>query len=355
MPRIPVDPQACTPEWFSEILHADVDAARLEQIAVGVGLLSRLFRVHLEGGPGVPDSVVVKLPTLDTTARTNLCERLEFYLREVHFYDEIGLTNPLPPARPYFVAFDESTHDFVLVLEDLGRLRLADQVAGCTAEDAEAVIDAIAAHQAYWWDNERLTSLPWLKPYNDPEFSAAIIANYSAAWPKFVERLGFNLSPAMRDFGERFLSLMPWFLDEFARPPVTFLHGDLRLDQLFFGVSPGDAPLTVVDWQITAKGRGAYDVGYFLTQSLSPATRRDCEHRLLDQYGERLAEQGIVYSPERLRRDYQLTTAWCFIYPVMAEGRIEVVNDRNLQLTRTMLERAAAAIEDHGALYVGPE
>ena len=68
----------------------------------------------------------------------------------------------------------------------------------------------------------------------------------------------------MRDFGERFPSLMPWFLAEITRPPHTFLHGDLRLDQLFFAVSADDPPVTVLDWQITAKGRGAYDVGYFL-------------------------------------------------------------------------------------------
>ncbi|MDT5281832.1 MAG: hypothetical protein QOJ20_3027 [Mycobacterium sp.] len=60
-------------------------------------------------------------------SRSTTCEDLEFYLREVRFYQEIGLANPLRPARPYFAAFDETTHDFVLVLEDLGRLRLADQ------------------------------------------------------------------------------------------------------------------------------------------------------------------------------------------------------------------------------------
>jgi len=51
-----------------------------------------------------------------------------------------------------------------------------------------------------------------------------------------------------------------------------------------------------------------------------------------------------------LRRDYRLTTAWCFIYPVMAAGRIDVANDRQLELSRTMLNGAAAAIEDHDAL-----
>src|SRR4051812_40446423 len=80
------DPESVTACWLSEVLHADVREHRLEQIGVGIGLLGRLDRVLLVGGPAVPASVVVKLPTLDTKARSALCEDLEFYLSEVRFY-----------------------------------------------------------------------------------------------------------------------------------------------------------------------------------------------------------------------------------------------------------------------------
>ncbi len=50
MPKIPVDPLSVTPAWLSEVLEADVHACKLEQIGIGVGLLGRLFRAHLEGG-----------------------------------------------------------------------------------------------------------------------------------------------------------------------------------------------------------------------------------------------------------------------------------------------------------------
>jgi hypothetical protein len=93
-------------------------------------LLGRLYRAHLVGRSNLPTSVVVKFPMLDAQARSAVCEDLELYLSEVRFYQEIGLANPLRPARPYFAAFDETTHDFILVLEDLGRLRLADQTVG---------------------------------------------------------------------------------------------------------------------------------------------------------------------------------------------------------------------------------
>ncbi|OBF37676.1 phosphotransferase [Mycobacterium sp. ACS1612] len=355
MPTIPVDSACVTPAWLSDALHADVHACEVEQIAIGVGLLGRLFRAHLDGGQDVPASVVVKLPTLDTRARRNICEAGDFYLREVRFYEQIGVANPLPPARPYFAAFDEATHDFVLVLEDLQRLRTADQTVGCTAADAEIVIDAIARHHAHWWHNDRLESLSWLTPYDTGPFPAVAVSNFTAGWPVFLDRVGFELSSAARDFGERMPSLIPWLLTELTRPPRTFLHGDLRLDQLFFAVEADDPPLTALDWQVTAKGRGAYDVGYFLSQSLTADTRRSCEDQLLQRYTERLAEQGIDYSAEQLRRDYRLTTAWCFSYPVIGAGRIDIANDRQLILLRSMLDRAVTAIEDHDCFSLRPD
>jgi hypothetical protein len=350
----PVDPQFVTPEWLSEILGGEVRECRLEQIGIGVGLLGRVYRVHLDGS-NVPASVVVKLPTLDQQARTALCEDLEFYLREVRFYNEIGLANPLPPARPYFAAFDEATHDFILVLEDLGRLRVTDQNAGCTPADAEAVVDAIARHHVHWWESDRLATLPWLMALTSSPFPGVLAANAAAAWPRFVELVGTELSPKMRAFGQRLPSLVHWYCEQIARPPRTFIHGDLRLDQLFFAVGPEDPPVTALDWQISTAGRGAYDLAYFLSQSLRTDTRRACENALIDRYRGRLAEHGIDYPASELLRDYRLTVAWCFLYPLIAAGRIEVANDRQLDLLHTMVNGAATAIEDHDALALRPD
>lgn len=354
MAWFPLDPEAVTPEWLSEVLGNEVRDCRLEQIGVGIGLLGRLYRAHLSG-TDVPPSVVVKLPTLDQRARTALCENLGFYLAEARFYQEIGLDNPLKPARPYFAAVDPDTHDFVLVLEDLGRLRVCDQLVGCTPEDAGTVIDAVAAQHAFWWDSPRLTTLPWLQAYNRPSWSEALAANFSASWPAVLDGIGADLSPALRRFGDQFPNLLVWYVDELSRPPTTFLHGDLRLDQLLFGASPADPPVTALDWQITGTGRGAYDLAYFLVQSLTTNTRRSCEAELIERYSERLAEHGIDYPPKELLRDYRLTTASCFIYPVLAAGLISVANDRQDTLVRTMLDRVVVAIGDHDALALRPD
>ena len=79
MAWFPTDPHSVTAEWLSEVLNADVRNCRLEQIGIGVGILGRVYRVYLEGA-GVPDSVVVKLPTLDERG-TALAQDMDFYGR----------------------------------------------------------------------------------------------------------------------------------------------------------------------------------------------------------------------------------------------------------------------------------
>lgn len=353
MAWFPTDPHSVTAEWLSEVLRADVRSCHLEQIGIGVGILGRVYRVHMRG-TGVPDSVVVKLPTADERG-VALCEDLDFYLCEVSFYEQVGLTNPLRPARPYFTAFDPSTHEFILVLEDLGRLRVVDQIVGCSVGDAEVVVDAIAGHHAYWWDSERFASMPWLKSYNTPPYPAVVAANFEASWPVVLDRFGDDLSPTIRAFGQRFPSLVGWFGSEFTRPPCTFLHGDLRLDQLFFAVEPDDPPVRALDWQVSSIGRSAYDLAYFLSQSLTTEGRRACEDELITRYAERLRECGIDYNATQLDHDYRLTAAWCFVYPVIGLGRFDVANDRQDKLLRAMLNGAADAIEDHDALALIPD
>jgi hypothetical protein len=69
MTRFPIDPLSVTAAWLSEVLCADVRECHLEQIGIGVGLLGRLYRAHLDGEPDVPRSVVVKLPLVDSESK----------------------------------------------------------------------------------------------------------------------------------------------------------------------------------------------------------------------------------------------------------------------------------------------
>jgi hypothetical protein len=338
-----------TTEWLSAILGGSVDSVAAEQIGVGVGLLGRLYRLTLSGS-GVPSSIILKLPTLDVGARTNVVEPLRFYEKEIAFYQEAIERMPISTAGVYHAEFDEVSRDFCLLLEDLGTRRMEDQIAGCPIEDADVAIDALAEMHAHWWNSDSFPA--WLPQYSDQPYPLVIAGMFMQAWPRAMEIFGDHLSPRFKEFGERYPELVPWFMENLSIPPFTLCHGDFRLDNLFFGTEQAHPAITVVDWQICFKGRGGYDVAYFISQSLRTDVRREHEARLKQRYLDGLAKHGITY--DDFENDYAKTVAYCFIYAVVSAGQIEVTNERMRDLLLSILDRAVAAIEDTKALELLP-
>jgi thiamine kinase-like enzyme len=163
------------------------------------------------------------------------------------------------------------------------------------------------------------------------------------------------LQSAYRDYGDRFPELIEWTLTMESKPPVTLNHGDYRLDNMFFSRNGGDAKITLVDWQICCRARGGFDLGYFISQSLSTEDRRKYESSLRDRYLEGLAKRGVDYPEDDFDGDYRRTVAWCFIYPVVATGQIEITNERHRELLQGMFDRAVQAMEDNDALELLPK
>lgn len=352
MAQTPFRPEDITAEWLSEKVGSNVTGFSMEQIGIGVGLLGRLYRITLEGG-GEPSSVIAKFPTLDEGARMNVVEHLRFYEKEVSFYLQPPDAIPVDIPKVYAAEFDTESGDFVLLFQDCGECRMADQIQGCSVEDAETAVDAMVKLHSHWWGSD-FADVPFLSRYNEPPYPQVLAGMYKQSWPRAIEAFGDHLAPAYRDFGDRFEGLIQWFMDSLTAKTLTFCHGDFRLDNLFFRTHDHHPEVTVVDWQICFRGRGAYDLAYFVSQSLTTEVRRKNESDLIERYAKGLAVSGIEYPHDELMDDYRRTVAYCFIYPVVAAGQFEVANDRQLQLLLGMLDRAVLAMEDNDALAVLP-
>lgn len=353
MPAFPHQPEDITAEWLSSIVGGTVEQFSLEQIGVGVGLLGRLYRISLTG-TGVPTTVVAKFPTLDQGARDNVTTPLGFYSNEVSFYNEGAPITPVGTPRVHTAQFDDATGDFVLVLEDVADRRCEDQTLGCSLPSAEVAIDALATMHAHWWNSD-FAQLPWIKSYVVPPYPQVIAGTFAQSWPVALEVLGEHLPPEVKAYGDRFPSLVPWFLEEASEPPLTLCHGDFRLDNLFFATEAAHPPVTVLDWQICFRGNPGYDLGYFMSQSLATDVRRDAEAGLIDRYVAGLAAKGVEIDRTKLGDAYARTVAYCFIYPIAACGQIEVTAPRMVELVKGMVERSVAAIEDVDALSLLPK
>jgi hypothetical protein len=240
IPRSPVD---LTRDWLTEALCTGtqlgpvrVSAAEVQLIGRGTGLLCQLARVTLAYEPGTPAgprTLVAKLAAEDADIR-GMVGLFRFYEREVRFYEELASSLSIAVPRCYWSAYDQDGGHFVLLLEDLGALRAADQLAPGSARDARLVADLLVDLHARWWNDRSLDALPWLPPV-DSEINKLGLGLYAQAWPSFLERLGDRLPREALEVGERLGSRSMALLEELAHSPRTLCHGDVRLDNVLFG------------------------------------------------------------------------------------------------------------------------
>ena len=324
-----------------------------EQIGVGVGILALLWRLAVSYDPPAagPATMVLKLPHTMPVSR-QIADAFRFYLREVRFYEVVAARTPLDTPDCYYSAFDDASGDFVLLIEDLGARRMVDQVEGVGPDDARAVVTALARHHAFWWQRAELATWDWAARIIDPPNPQALVPALEASWPiveaNFADCLPEPMFEAAATFSQHIVGLM----EQLSEPPVTFLHGDSRLDNFFFdGSAPG---VGVVDWQICGVGRGPYDVAYFLSQSMQPDHRKQHERDLVRAYHDALVAGGVTgYSFEDCWTDYRKAVLFVAVYPLNA-GSVDLVNARAVELFKMMLQRSAQAIIDLDALEFLP-
>ena len=172
----------------------------------------------------------------------------------------------------HHVTFDPVTHDFVLMLEDVGHHRQADQIEGIGLADAKIAVRALARLNATWWEHPDLLAEP-VRP------AAQRVAVPRSRDDELRARLGpIALDASVDDVRRRqgvsargTRALFPWFCERLCEAAVTMSHGDWRGDNLFFTGDP-EYPLVAVDWQLISVAKGMKDFTYFVTQSLPPET-----------------------------------------------------------------------------------
>ena len=132
--------------------------------------------------------------------------------------------------------------------------------------------------------------------------------------------------------------------------PFTVCHGDFRADNLFYDL-PDGSPLAVIDWQISGRGHGPFDLGYHLTQSVSSDVRRKIERQAVESYHRTLIERGIRdYSLSDLWEEYREAALFALVYPITVCGALDLSNERAKALGDVFLTRSLDAIRDLDAV-----
>jgi Phosphotransferase enzyme family len=342
---IPSGPEAVTSGWISEVTGWPIDAVDIEEIGAGLGVSSAVYRVRLRGH-GCPPSVVVKLSAKDPNA-VFTSTVLSMYRREVAFFDQLAARAPMRVPIGYHGAVSDDGSEVAIVMEDLIGNRVCDQVVGMSERDAAAAVDALARWHAQWWnDVDGLADRGCALALGNDLYPAVLPALFDEGWAKLIASASCPPPSGLIDIGPRFGVRLAGLLQELDHAPVTLLHGDYRADNLMF--SPEGDPIAI-DFQLIHTGSGAYDLAYFITQSLDAAVARGAERPLFDRWVDGLRTAGVPAADlDGMWERYRVAALFCIVYPVIAARGMDLDVPREAGLVNTMMARlgsAAAALD----------
>lgn len=352
---IPQSSAELTADWFNRTVaaaHERVPTALRLRIDDGVhqGMMSQVCRMVPEyandSEPG-PASLIVKLSAAEPAMRQREGSRRNA-VKEVRFYQTLRAHIDVRTPACYLADVDVETGYHVLVLEDLGSATLPSRRVGCSRSQAERAVDALAGLHAQWWDNPELDGLDWL---SDPEpLDPAVVAvRHRRWWQEFLKVAGDRLPDEMIGFGtllaERFAGLMNRLVFE---SPRTLRHGDFGLSNLLF---EAHGPPIVIDWQMMSRGKGPWDLAWFLGQSLTGAQRRSWERELLSRYHSALVRGGVRdYGVDACLADYRLAIAQRFGTLISSLVALPFTAEQKAEILEIQVPRNVAAVLDHGGV-----
>lgn len=341
-------------EWLTEVLHASgalpaggrIAAIACEPIGAGVGMMSDLARFvpRYEGdATGAPSSVVGKFPAENENNR-EVAVKYDTYAREVRYYAEL---DPICAANGpgIHLSVIDSDNNFVIVMEDLADYRIGDQITGATLEETQIGIDELAKLHSSFWD--KVAGIDWVPDIANSQHAMNMRTGIELGWDKMLE--GFDefvpdAIKAMREPIQKAIGPLQRHLDT---APITLIHGDFRGDNLFFGTTPDQHPLVILDWQGPLLGRGIEDVAQLLGQTTQTQVRRTHQRDLIQRYVDALAASGVAgYGFDEAWDDYRHAILYSWAYVVVVSGTLDAGNERGFAWMSKMVARNAAAIVD---------
>ncbi len=330
-----------TVEWMAEALGVALDEIDVEQIGEGHGFMGELARVALHSpDTTVPSSVIVKLPTASPGGRF-IGELMRVWEREHCFYRDIAphLNIRVPKALVNIL------EPPCLVLEDMAPAVPGDHVAGATLDQAERAIDLLSRHHAAWFEHPQLLSFTWMPGLDDPQI-LTLGDTFNMGWPLFLERFAGELPERVLRWCERFVVGIPAWIQSHYNDRATIVHGDFRLDNMFF---LDDGSVAVIDWQMSMRAPGQTDLVYFCANNLSVEMRREHEDELIERYVDGLHAAGVPADAVTLEGVQQGYLEGLLFYAVSFGASlltIDPANERGSALFDALVRRTFTAVDD---------
>ena len=354
-PPIPDGPTSITASWLKQALSAgvasDLPAIKevdVEVVGAGVGLMGEVLRCRLtyeDDAPSAPGSVIVKLPSRHPK-NLKMSKLLQLYKREHSFYIRLAPHVPIHVAALYYGDFEEKTHRFVLVLEDMRGMETGNRMEGATERQAKVAIRAIARLHGTYWNKVDQPPVAGMHYSLHPKYRPLVQLAYLRFLVPALKNFGDHFPEDMRRLAEAYGPRIADHMADVAAQPLTFGHGDFLIDNMFFGPDGSD-DFAVIDWQVSGIGSGLYDVASFMSDSVSTETRRKIERETLREYHDVLCSAGVKeFSFEACWRLYRQNMLGRLLAPIVVCGGLDLSNERGRSLAENGLRKTLAAVED---------
>ena len=311
---LPVVPEGVTASWLTAALRqrrpeVTVTEAEIVDVLLGTSTKIRVrARYAGAGAEDLPPTLIVK-GGFEEHSR----DMGPMYANETRFYADVLPYVSMPSPICYFAGSDPSSHQSIVIMEDLKRpgVEFCDALRPQSFEQVARRLDAMARYHAETW--------------NSPEFEAG------GRWAD----IGSRFETWGREFQQRFFVPEVWdhyvasprgaatsvqwhdrhwmehALDrigeiQFAQPRCM-IHGDTHLGNLFIypDGSPGffDAQVARTAWH--------HEVSYHVVCALDSANRARWEAPLLERYLVGLRSHGIDAPDfEAAWLDYRRSLVW---------------------------------------------
>ena len=337
MSQIPPGIDDVTVDWLNEVTGWSAESLTAEIIGVGVGVSSSVYRLTLTGD--APPTAIVKLTALDETA-VFLSTVLRMYEREVRFFEHHAADAPIRMPKGFGAGLGDDGASMFLVMEDLGELRMVDQIEGMGPDDTDAAIDNLATwHAHYWGTGDDLVASGAALPLSADFYEAILPAVFLEGWDRVANEM--VPPPEIAAIVDRWGSSMMDLMAALDSGPTSFCHGDYRADNILFdGADP-----VLLDFQLGTRASAAYDFAYFVTQSIDAEVASAQERALFDRWVAALVAGGVPEAATaNLWEQYRRAALFCVIYPLAAVRQMDLTDQRQYDLIDAMVGRAARVV-----------